>query len=64
MLQSGKYRYLIKARCNLTGFIKAEALAKADAKSVYRFLWRQVLNRYSLPGLIIVDSGSENKGEV
>ena len=58
------HRYLVEARYNLTGFIKAKALIKANAKSVYRFIWRQIICQYSLPGLIIINRGSENKGEV
>jgi hypothetical protein len=56
--------YMVEARCDLTGFVEAQGLARANAKAIYNFLVRTIFTRYGVPGLVIVDGGSENKGVV
>ena len=54
----------MEARCNLTGFVEAEAIAKANSKTVWGFFWRRIVCQYGLSVMITVDGGLENKGEV
>ena len=56
--------YMVEARCDLTGYVEAEGLRKANAKSIYSFLVRDIFTRYGVPGIVVVDGGSENKGLV
>jgi hypothetical protein len=57
-------KYMIEARCDLTGFVEAQGLAKASSANVADFLTRHIFCRYGVPGIMIVDGGSENKGDV
>lgn len=61
---AGGKKALVEARCGLSGYPEAEALSVVTAKTIYAFLWRYVICRHGVPGILVVDRGSENKGEV
>jgi RNase H-like domain found in reverse transcriptase/Integrase zinc binding domain/Reverse transcriptase (RNA-dependent DNA polymerase) len=53
--------YLVTARCDLSGWPEARALAKADSNSVAKFLFEEVVCRHGCFGRLVVDGGPENK---
>ena len=57
-------RYLAVARDDLSGWPEARALAKANAESVAKFLWEDVICRHGMFGRLVVDGGPENKADV
>ena len=63
-VQSGKKCFLIEARDDLTGFVEASILPDKSSASVRRFLQNDIFLRWGLPLCIVVDGGSEFKGEV
>ena len=60
----GKRKYLVVAREDVSGWPEARAIRKANPQAVATFLKQDVLARHGCPTSIIVDGGSENKGEV
>jgi len=57
-------RYLIEARCDLSGFVEAQPLRAANSKNIASFLETHLVHRYGLPGTVVVDGGTEFKGEL
>jgi hypothetical protein len=62
--QRGKKCYLLEARDDLTGYLEAEIVPDKSAKCVRRFLEIDIFLRWGLPLCVVVDGGSEFKGEV
>ena len=60
----GERKYLVVAREDVSGWPEARAIRKANTHAVGTFLKEDVLARHGCPTSIIVDGGSENKGEV
>ena len=60
----GERTYLVVARKDVSGWPEARAIRKANAQTVANFLKEDVFARHGCPTSIIVDRGSENKGEV
>ena len=48
----------------MTGFPEARPLKKANAKSVKQFFHDNIISRYGLPGIVVIDGGSEFKKEL
>ncbi|KAB5515051.1 hypothetical protein GE09DRAFT_906509, partial [Coniochaeta sp. 2T2.1] len=44
--------------------VETQGLAKASSKAIYKFLIRDIFYRYGIPGIVVVNGGSENKGIV
>jgi hypothetical protein len=55
------YRYILAARCDLSGYIEGKMTAKSNSKSWKQFLWEQLLCRWGAIELIVSDNGSEVK---
>ena len=60
----GERKYLVMAREDVSGWPQARAIRKANGHAVATFLKEDVLTRHGCPTSIVVDGGSENKGEV
>ena len=56
--------YLVVARDDLSGWVEARALSKANSENVAKFLWEDVICRHGIFGKLIVDGGPENKKKV
>jgi len=61
---SSGYKYVVFARDDFTGWLEGRALTAANSKSVAKFLYEDVICRHGCPLKIVLDGGSENKGEV
>lgn len=59
---SGGYKYILHAHDDLSGWTEARAVRTCDSKVWARFLFEEVLARYSCVPLFIVDGGPEFKG--
>ena len=57
-------KFLVVARCDLSGWVEARALTAATSTLVTKFLWEDVVCRHGVFGKLMVDSGAENKGLV
>jgi hypothetical protein len=57
-------KYLVMARCDLSGWPEGRALRSADSESVAAFLWEDIICRHGIFGKLVVDGGPENKGWV
>ena len=55
---------LVIVRDDFSGWPEARALRNADAKSVAKFIWEEVITRHGLFDRLLVDGGSEFKREV
>ena len=53
----------MEARDDLTGFVEAEILAAKTAAAAESFIKRHILLRWGIPYCVVVDGGSEFKGE-
>ena len=58
------YRYLVVARCDLSGWVEAKPLRTLSSRAVADFLWEDVICRHGCFGKLIIDGGSENKEAV
>ena len=63
MPNDGGYVYLVEARCDLTGYVVARPIKRADTATIKRFFVEDILFTYGLPLAVTVDGGLENKGE-
>ena len=52
---------LVMARDSLSGWPEGRALVAANARSVAKFIWEDIICRHGCPGRIIMDGGPENK---
>jgi hypothetical protein len=57
------YKYLLEARCNLTGWIEAEPIRKATILAVRRFI-RKLISRYGMIKYLVYDGGPEMRGNL
>jgi Integrase core domain len=60
----GNYKYLVLARCDLSGWVEGEALTSDSAKAVTSFLWRCIICRFGCIGRFLTDRGREFLGVV
>ena len=60
----GGNKYLVVAREDVSGWLEARAIRKANSQTVAKFLEEDVFARHSCPTMFVVDGGSENKGFV
>ena len=58
------FRYLVVARCDLSGWVEAKPLRTLSSKAVAEFLWEDVICRHGCFGKLVIDGGSENKEAV
>ncbi len=58
------FKYLLEARCDLTGFVVAKPLWKNDADNTKKFLWNQIICEYGMPMKVVVDGGPENREQL
>jgi hypothetical protein len=56
------YEFIVFARDDLSGWVEARALLKADSLSVASFIYEDIICRHGLPQRIVMDGGSENLG--
>ena len=61
---SNGHRYILVAIDYFTKWVEAESYAKLNAKSVVKFLKKNILYRYGVPYELISDHGSHFQGEV
>ena len=64
MLNSEGLSKLVIVRDDFSGWPEARALRNADAKSVAKFIWEEVITRHRLFNRLLIDRGSEFKREV
>ena len=50
-------KFLIVACDYFTKWIEAETMAKIDSKKVEEFIWRDIICRFGIPNVIVVDNG-------
>ena len=55
------YRFLVVARCDLSGWIEAKTLRTLSSRAVADFFWEDVICCHGYLGKLIIDGGSENK---
>lgn len=60
--KAGKFKYLIVARDNLSGWVKARALRSITSRNAADFLQEDVLSRFGPVGFILTDNGSKFAG--
>ena len=60
----GGYKYAVFARDDLSGWIEGKALRDNDSKEVAKFVFEDIVCRHGCPFMVVVDGGSENKGEL
>ncbi|KAK4700157.1 hypothetical protein P7C70_g6095, partial [Phenoliferia sp. Uapishka_3] len=58
----GKAGYLVSGRDNVNGWVEARIIKKAKARVVAAFMDEDVISRYGLFGVAVVDGGSEFRG--
>ena len=58
------YRFLMVARCDLSGWVEAKPLRTLSSRAVADFLWEDVICRHGCFRKLIIDGGSENKEAV
>ena len=58
------YRFLVVARCDLSGWVGAKPLRTLSSRAVADFLWEDVICRHGCFEKLIIDGGSENKDAV
>ena len=58
------FRYLVVARCDLSGWVEAKPLRTLSSRAVADFLWEDVICRHGCIEKLIIDGGSENKEAV
>ena len=56
--------FIVEARCDLSGWIEARALASLTAESIAKFLYEDVVCRHGCFPKLVYDGGPENKGVV
>ena len=60
---SGGGKFLIEARCGLTGYVEAAILTSLKSAGAMKFLRDSIVYRYGIPHEVVVDGGSEFKKE-
>ena len=58
------FKYLVLARDDLSGWVEGRPLREKEAKGVARFLFKDIVCRFSLYGKLIVNGRTENKSLV
>ncbi len=57
--KGGRYKYLVVARDDLSGWVEARALTTIKASNLADFLFEQILCRFGPIGFILTDNGPE-----
>lgn len=57
------YKYLLEARCDLTGWVEAKPVAAINVLAVKRFL-ANIIGRYGLIPYVVMDGGPEMRGDL
>lgn len=55
-------KYLVLARCDLSGYLEIAALAKATFRNILKFIKTDILCRHGMFERLVVDGGPENRG--
>ena len=55
------FRFLVVARCDLSGWVQAKPLRTLSSRTVADFLWEDVICRHGCFGKLVIDGHSENK---
>jgi hypothetical protein len=58
-IKAGRWKYLVVARDDLSGWIEAVGLEKIQAKKIAQWFQESWIFRYGAPSLVVVDGGSE-----
>nr|KYP60035.1 hypothetical protein KK1_015482 [Cajanus cajan] len=56
-LAKGQVKFLLVAIDYFTKWIEVIPLAKITAENVHRFTWKNLICRYGLPHVIVIDNG-------
>ncbi|GKB17367.1 reverse transcriptase domain-containing protein [Tanacetum coccineum] len=56
---SGKLKFVIVAIDYFTKWIKAKPLARITGKDVKKFVWDNIVFRFGLPRVIVMDNGTQ-----
>ena len=56
--------YMVAARDDLSGWVEARAIAKADSKAIAKFIKEEIFCRHGQFHRMVVDGGKENRGLV
>ncbi|KAL0313587.1 UNVERIFIED_CONTAM: Gag-Pol polyprotein [Sesamum radiatum] len=56
---AGQKEYLIVAVDYFTKWVEAEPLAKIGEKEVMKFIWQNIICRFGIPRVLIVDNGTQ-----
>ncbi len=59
---SGKYKYIVCARDDLTGVLEASPLTENKSRQLAKFFWTKIYCRYGAIGHVVTDNGPEVKG--
>src|SRR6202795_643136 len=62
MPQSGRFRYIVTAKDDLSGATEASALRNNNSESLASFFWEKIYCRYRAVGHVVTDNGPEVKG--
>jgi len=63
-IKAGKWKYLLIARDDFSGWVETVALAKLNARNVADWFQAEWIYRYGVPKEVTVDGGAEFKGEL
>jgi hypothetical protein len=62
-IKAGRYKYLLVARDDLSGWVEAAPLVKLTAANISKFLLEEWVYRYGAIKVVTADNGPEFKGE-
>ncbi|MGH7240607.1 MAG: RNase H-like domain-containing protein, partial [Candidatus Saccharimonadales bacterium] len=59
MPKVGGYRYILAARCDLSGWLEARKSTTSSAKVWQQFIWEDIFCRWGAVDIIVTDNGSD-----
>lgn len=62
ILEENSFKYIIAARDDLTHVAERRALRKADAKSIAKLFWEEIICQYRCIAEVVIDNSLEVKG--
>ena len=57
--EDARYKYIISAQCYFSKFVELGALTTKRAEEVSKWIYDNIICRYSMPDVHIMDNGSE-----
>lgn len=55
----GRVKFLVVSSDYFTKWVEAEPLATITAQRILQFVWRNIVCRFGIPGIIISDNGKQ-----